>query len=149
MLSIHTGHTAHAGPPGSSPVPAHYIPTLRHALHLIQTRIVGHYQANKIFKALPGKKTFSQMFNNHHTWVNYDPKNNGQDYGWTMPGVFRHDIVICQYSLRLGHWSTAGTIVHELAHLNGADGASHAAENTLRFSGLKSPKGPYDPMITG
>jgi hypothetical protein len=57
--------------------------------------------------------------------------------------------VISQFTIRMGRWSIAGTIVHELAHLNGADGHSHAAEETLKYCGLQSPLGPYNPHIRG
>jgi hypothetical protein len=149
MLSVNSGKVTHVGPPGSSAVPEHYLHTLAHAMQIIRLRIVGHYQSDKIFKALPGKRPFRQMFNDHNTWVNYDPSNKLGQFGWTIPATFPHDIVITQYALRMGHWSVAGTIVHELAHLDGADGTSDAAERTLKYSGLRSPRGPFDPAIRG
>ena len=149
MLLVNNGKVPHAGPHGSGAIPAEYLAVLNQALHIIQLRIVGHYQSDLIFKALPGGKSFQDMFNNLANWVNYDPSNKQGDWGWTIPTRYPHDVVVTQFTLRMGRWSTAGTIVHELAHLNGADGTSHAAENTLRFCGLQSTQGPYNPHIRG
>lgn len=149
MLSVNTGAVAHTGPPDSGPIPAEYLRTLERAQTIIQVRIVGHYQSDKIFKALPGRRSFREMFDLLNNWINYDPSNKLNDWGWTIPSLYPNDIVLTRFTLRMGRWSTAGTIVHELAHLNGADGTSHAAENTLRFCGLQSAQGPYDPSIRG
>ena len=34
-----------------------------------------------------------------------------------MPTTFPKDIVISRFTIRMGRWSIAGTIIHELAHL--------------------------------
>lgn len=149
MLSINGDGICHPGPPGSHEVPEEYLPTIRRALHIIQTRIRGQARCDDIFRALPGGRTFTTVFDDPLTFVNYDPSNAAGDWGWTIPGTHPRDIVICQYAIRMGRWSTAGTIVHELAHLNGADGTSHAAEETLKYCRLNSAHGPYDPSIRG
>src|SRR5271154_2729094 len=148
MLTINQ-KGSHHGPPGSKRVPGEYMHVLKIALQIIHLRIVSHYQSDSIFRALPKGRSFSEMFNLGHIWLNYDPSNKMGDYGWTIPSTHPHDIVITQYALRMGRWSTVGTIVHEMAHLNGADGTSAAAENTLRFCGLQSAQGPYDSHIRG
>jgi hypothetical protein len=153
MLSINTGtigHVAARSGDGSSagPVPAEDLNTLNQALQINQLRIVGHYQSDAVFKALRGKRSFREMFTRVN-WVNYDPSNQSGNSGWTIPASYPHDIVITQFALRMGHGSAAGTIVHKLAHLNGADGTSDAAERTLKCSGLESPSGPYNSAIRG
>ena len=130
-------------------MPFEYWHTMSRALDIINTRIRGHYQCDAIFSALPGGKDFKAWFDDPNVWINYDSSNAQGDWGWTMPGAYPKDIVVSRFSLRMGRWSTAATIIHELAHLNGADGHSHAAENTLQHCGLKSPQGPYNPSIRG
>jgi len=107
-------------------------------------RIVGYPCTS--FNRLPGGRTLQSMAVSS-IWINYDAS--GGSWGWTMPSAFPDDIVITGYTCRMGRWSLLGTFVHELAHLNGADGFSHAAEETLRGCGLQSPRGPYDPSIRG
>jgi hypothetical protein len=144
------GDTAHTGPAGTSAIPDEYLETAQRALKILTERIVGHYHADEAFKALPGGKTLTQMVNGSDIWVNYDPSNKQGDWGWTRPRANPLDVVISQFTLRMGRWSTVGTIVHEMAHLDGAPGGrSHAAEETLKHSGLQSPNGPYNPAIRG
>jgi hypothetical protein len=150
MLRINGADGAHVGPGGTAAIPAEHVDTLRRALHILTTRIVGHYHADQTFAALPGHRTLTQMVNGADIWINYDPSNRQGDWGWTMPAANPNDVVISQFTLRMGRWSTVGTIVHEMAHLDGAPGGnSHAAEETLRHSGLQSPNGPYNPAIRG
>jgi hypothetical protein len=150
MLSINGDNVCHGGPPGSLEIPEEYLPIVRQALDIIQNRIRGQYHCDEIFAALPGGHNFRDLFDDPNTWINYDPSGRQNDWGWTMPRSFPNDLVVTQFTLRMGRWSTAGTIIHELAHLNGAPGGnSHAAEETLRFCGLQSPRGPYNPRIRG
>jgi len=150
MLSINGDGICHGGPPGSQEVPESYMATLRRALTIIQTRVRGHYRCDEIFAALPNGQSFQDLFDDPNMWVNYDPSNAEGDWGWTMPSSYPNDVVVSQFTLRMGRWATAGTIIHELAHLNGSPGgASHAAEETLRYCGLQSPRGPYNPSIRG
>ncbi len=150
MLGINGDGICHGGPPGSEEVPESYLPTVRRALEIIQTRIRGHYRCDEIFSALPNGHDFRTLFDDPNIWVNYDPSNRQGDWGWTMPRGYPKDVVVTRFTLRMGRWSTAGTIIHELAHLDGAPGGnSHAAEETLRHCGLQSPNGPYDPQVRG
>jgi hypothetical protein len=136
----------HNGPQGSSAVPAQYYAVVESALRLLRKRIARH--ACTSFSGLPGGRTLSSRIASE-IWINFDPSTRHGDWGWTIPSSHPNDIVITAYTCRMGRWSLAGTIVHELAHLNGADGHSHAAEETLRGCGLESPAGPYSPGVTG
>lgn len=99
---------------------------------------------------MPGGKTFREMFDDSRIWINFDPKNVASDWGWTTPVTHPRDLVVTQFTLRMGYWTTAATIVHELAHLNGAPGgASHAAEHTVKACRMSSPAGPYQPGVIG
>jgi hypothetical protein len=152
MPKINTPESGHTGPaansgwqwlPYSSAV---YVHTLRQAIHIIDDRIRGYKPCNQAFKALPGSRTFAQVWQDPSIWISFDPKNNGQDFGVT-DRVGGSEISITEYALRMGRWTTAATLVHELAHTNGAPGgASHAAEATLRSCLLQ---GLEDPNILG
>ncbi len=98
---------------------------------------------------MPGGKTFRDLIDDYTIWINYDPKNNGNDWGWTVPTTNPKDLVITQFALRMGRWSTAATIVHELAHLNGVTGATHVAEHTVKACLMQSGAGPYNAGIIG
>lgn len=56
------------------------------------------------------------------------------------------NITISAYALRMGRWTVATTIIHELAHVNGAGSADSAAEDVLLSCMLR---GLHDPAIIG
>jgi hypothetical protein len=148
MPKVNTPASKHAGPaavagwqwlPYTDEILLH---TLNRAIGIINGRIKGHKPCNEAFKALPGGRTFSQVWNDPSIWISYDPKNDGHNFGVTNR-VGGQEVSITRYALRMGHWTTAATLVHELAHTNGAPGgASHAAEATLSqclLHGLEDP----------
>lgn len=146
MLQINTG--THTGPPGTTAIPEMHRDVVRRAIRIITNDIVPRHSCSN-FARLPGGRTLAQMIA-LPIWLNYDPTATGQLYGWVEPATHPHDVALGRFALRLGVWSVAGTIVHELAHLNGAPGGnSHDAERALRDCGLRSPNGPYDPSIRG
>lgn len=150
MISMNAGSGIHTGPPGSQSIPVEYLKTVERATTILMGNMRGHKKCNSAFGALSGGRTFRDMFDDHTIWINYDPDNGGKLWGWTMPSTHPRDIVITRYALRMGRWSTAATIVHELAHLNGAPGgASHAAELRVKECRMMSPNGPYDPGVSG
>ena|SRR5664279_2341124 len=137
MPTINTPSSAHAGPAtiaGWQWLPytdATLLHTLRDAIHIISARINGNKPCDAAFKALPSGRTFAQVWADASIWVSYDPDNIGTKYGVT-DRVGGSEISITRYALRMGRWTTAATLIHELAHTNGAPGgASHAAEATL------------------
>jgi len=113
--------------------------------------------ANSYFRSLPGGRSLSSILADHTLWVNYCP--NRLEYGWTVStpagGV---EVGICPLSFRWGRWMVLGTLIHELAHVNGA-GADDAAERALPHCGLGTraemrtriddPSTPYVPGISG
>jgi hypothetical protein len=146
-MRVNGDNFSHAGPSGSVPFPGPQVLVVKRALAIIQSRIRGRRECDSIFGALPNGRSFTSLFDDPNIWINYEP-GNGSDYGW-MTDDCPNDIVVTGFAMRMGRWTIAGTIVHELAHLNGADGTSHAAERTLRHCDLQSPRGPYDRSITG
>lgn len=137
MPSINTPGSGHKGPAASAGwqwlpyTNAGWLAALRSAIHIIDTRIKGNKPCNVAFKALPSGKTFAQVWSDPTIWISHDPDQSGSKYGVT-DRVGGREISITEYALRMGAWTTAATLIHELAHANGAPGgASHAAEATL------------------
>jgi len=58
-------------------------------------------------------------------------------YGVTF-GASGKEISISQPAFKKGRWWVAGTLVHELAHVNGAGQTTDAADATLLKCGLKN-----------
>ena len=147
MPSVNTVASRHSGPSpiaGWSWLPFNekrHLHKLRTAVRIIDSRIRGSRPCGAAFRALPLERTFAQVWADANIWISYDPKNDGQNYGATN-FVGGKEVTISEYALRMGHWTTAATLIHELAHTNGADGTSHDAEATLRdclLSGLEDP----------
>lgn len=104
---------------------------LRRAIRIIDTRIKGSQPCNAAFKALPSGRTFAQVWSDPTIWISCDPDRSGTKYGVTNR-VGGREISITEYALAMGEWTVAATLIHELAHANGAPGGrSHAAEATL------------------
>jgi hypothetical protein len=143
LLQINTG--VHTPPPRAQIVPANRRFVIQQGIDIVQNQIVGQYGCRN-FAKLPRGETLQQVIS-RGIWVNYDADMK-RSTGW-MISIFPNDIVVTEYACRLGKWTVAGTIVHELAHHNGADGISHDAERALKDCGLSSPSGPYMPGITG
>ncbi len=145
MPSINIPGSGHAGPPTNSGwqwlpyTDDAMLSTLRRAIHVIDSRIKDYKPCNAAFKALPRGRSFAQVWNDPTIWISYDPNQGGLNYGATLG----QDVTITRYALHMGLWTTAATLVHELAHTNGADGISHDAEGTLRsclLQGLENPQ---------
>jgi hypothetical protein len=145
MVQINTAASGHAGPaplPGGHRYETYtseaFLATLRRAMKIIDDRIVGHKPCNDAFKALPGGRSFADVWADNTVWINFDPTRAQGDFGATRG----KEVTITAFSLAMGRWTTAATLVHELAHVNGAPGNTHAAEATLRhclLAGLEDP----------
>lgn len=113
--------------------------------------------ANVYFRGLPGGKSLSALLADSSIWVNYNA---------TMPFfgetnmVGGKEIAIGNAAFRIGRWTVLATLIHELAHSNGAPlPPSTAAEEAVlacgmgyrseKASGKDDPFTPYDPTITG
>ena len=115
---------------------------LQDAFFIIQNNIRGLRPCNKCFKALPGGKSFDDIWDDATVFVSFDPQGKGGTFGATLG----KDVTITAFSLRMGRWTTAATLVHELAHVNGAPGTDRQAESTLACCGLSALR---DPNIIG
>ena len=150
MPSINTTGSGHAGPVGVGAnflpytnAEGRYLSVLQAAMNVINSRIVGHAPCNTAFRALPRGRSFSDVWHDNSVWINYDPD--------LVPGYFGarfgNDITIAKHAFVMGHWTVVSTLVHELAHVNGAPGGnSRQAEDTLKRCLLHQL---HDPTILG
>jgi len=113
--------------------------------------------ADVYFRSLPGARSLSDLLSDNSIWINYHPTL--MAYGQT-DAVGGNEIAISAISRRMGRWTVLGTLVHELAHVDGAPaGSSNAAELAVlacgmgkareRSTGIDDPYTPYDPTIQG
>lgn len=134
MPSIHTGLLSDGAlSRGIGRIPClpfknkNLLSVITRAVNIIDTRIKGYAPCEAAFKALPNGKTFSEIWNQKDVWISYFPDSSGNHYGY----MYMKNITISTYVLSMGHWMTASTIIHELAHVNGVRGENLDAENTL------------------
>lgn len=116
---------------------------LEKAIGIIKSNIYGSKACNKAFKALPGGRSFDDIFDDDTVWISFCPDN--ANYGFT-DRVGGSEITICKLAFGMGYWSVTGTLVHEMGHVNSAGIADHAAEGTLLSCGLAKV---HDPNIIG
>ena len=119
--------------------------TVRDALDLIKSTALGQSKCNACFQALrngwwifaSGGRTFDDVFNDQDIWISYHwDKSAGFDGLTSMKK--EKEITISQSAFDRGLRAVAATIVHELAHVNGAPAApSTAAESTLQNCGFQ------------
>jgi len=106
-----------------------------------------------------GARSLTALLADRTVWINYHATLAG--FGVT-PGAagFAKELAIGPRAFRIGRWTVLATLIHELAHCNGAPGgASMAAENALpacglgklseQTSGIDDPHTPYDPNLPG
>jgi hypothetical protein len=110
---------------------------LNQAIFILAHNVKGMRPCNDCFKKLPGGKTFDDIWTDNSVWINYEPRTNRGWYGVTH-GVSGKDISISKNAFNKGRWWVAGTLVHELAHVNGAPINSGEADATLLCCGLKN-----------
>src|SRR5215813_10528810 len=104
---------------------------LREAIHHIVSHISTYEAANAAFRALPGHQALSEMIRRRVIVISYSPYNftvyaaSGPD-GLSLTGR-------CFHGTHATGRRVEATIIHELAHLNGAsdDPSSLEAENVL------------------
>ncbi len=140
--SGHAGPAAIAGwqwlPIASATFQTH----IQTAVNVINSRIKGYGPCAAAFKALPGGRTFARVWADPAIWISYDPGATTGRFGATLG----NEVTLSQYPFRMGHWTLVATIIHELAHVNGADGVTHAAEATLPKCLMGAH---HDPTIVG
>lgn len=113
---------------------------IKSAMNWIQDAVVNSADCSascdEAFQTLPGGRTFSDIWSDPQIWISFlktpDTKVFGQAKRWGC------DLAVSYGSFRLGWKMVAATLVHELAHLNGAGDKTTDAEDTLLHCGLAS-----------
>ena len=145
----------HVSPqPGYVPIPVSH----RHATRWARTKAKAIARsmpsADVYFRTLPSGRSLTDLLNDNTIWVNY--AGGIPDYGQAIG----NEIAIGPRSYRIGQWTVLATLIHELAHVNGAPGSpSQQAEEALlhcglgkrseKSTGVDDPRTPYDPGISG
>jgi hypothetical protein len=148
MPRINTPSSGHVGPVGTpvaflpyTNAENRYLTVLRAAMDIIGSRIKGHASCNAAFQALPGGRSFADVWNDNAIWINYDPDSTPGYYGAAV--MNGNDITISKYAFLMGHWTVVSTLIHEFAHINGAGGHDSSAEDTLKKCLLKDLHNPH------
>ncbi|MBN1611644.1 MAG: hypothetical protein JW940_33725 [Polyangiaceae bacterium] len=148
----------HVSPePGYTAIPAGYRPDAQWARTRARAIARGMPSADAYFRTLPNARSLTQLLADNTIWINYSATIGG--YGETN-AVGGKEIAIGSVAFRYGRWTVLATLIHELAHSNGAPGgASKAAEQALVAcglgkrgelnSGVDDPRTPFDPNISG
>jgi hypothetical protein len=110
---------------------------LDQAIWIIEHNVTKMKSCDECFKKLPGGRTFNDVWKDAAIWINFEPRKDRDWYGVTR-GVGGKDISISQSAFDKGKWWVAGTLVHELAHTNGASATTGDADKTLLKCGLSS-----------
>ena len=167
MIQMNIGdHSGSENGIAFTPIPVekrHQVRWSRSKAHWITRNISS---GNRYFRSLPGGRSLTALLNDSSIWINYDP-------ALTVDGSTFHnqDLWIGPGPFRAGRWVVLATIIHELAHINGAGGAAtglvcstfstacHAAERAVLECGLGNrrelrdkiddPSTPYNPHIFG
>jgi len=116
---------------------------LQMAFNMIDIFIQGRKSCDDKFKSLPGGRSFSDIVDDDTVWISYCPVTD--TFGFT-DRVGGKEITICQQAFNIGLPVVVGTLIHEMAHVNGADATTHAAESTLPPCFMSSV---YDRNIVG
>ena len=106
-----------------------------------------------------GARSLTALLADRNIWTNYHATL--ADFGVT-PGAagFATECAIGPSAFRIGRWTVLATLIHELAHCNGAPGGgSTVAEDALPHCGLgklsefrtgvDDPHTPYTPGLSG
>lgn len=137
-------------------VPSSKRSTLNWARTKAKAIAAGNPKANTYFKKLPDGRSLSQLLNDSSIWVNYCPT-------LTLFGeaqISGKELAIGPKAFTKGKWMVLGTLIHELAHIDGAPtGSDIQAEEALYHCGLGTeaewldgiddPSTPYDPTSGG
>ncbi len=156
-MSIQINVGDHVSPtPGYITVPASYRWMFRWSRTRARMIARNIASANTYFASLPGGRTLTALLGDNSIWINYNATFN---YFGETNAVGGKEIAVGNKAIRIGKWTVLATIIHELAHVNGADGSTHAAEKAVlecglgsaaeRRTGTDDPRTPYEPSITG
>jgi hypothetical protein len=105
---------------------------LEAAMRFIESQLAsGRFaRCDGAFRALPGRRSFSEVWSDNTIWINFTVSILAR--GFTHPNGHDVAISLAGFGEAPTQWRTVGaTLVHELAHVNGAPGETRHAEETL------------------
>jgi hypothetical protein len=141
MPTIHTPGDGHITPvplgDGTlwDPYSDHHLKhTLERALFILRHNVRHMRPCDNCFRSLPGGRSFTEVFDDPTVFISLDSA--GPNRGVSI--VSGNDITISIGEFRIGRWSVAATLVHELAHINGAPNNTGDAESMLNCCGFRA-----------
>jgi hypothetical protein len=118
---------------GWGPFKAPHVDVMKWARARAKSVAQGMPSADRYFMRLPGGRSLRDLLADRSIWLNHDPRM--RDYGMTSLD-YPHEIAIGQIAFIQGRWMVLATMLHELAHVNGAPDDDGSAELTLVHCGL-------------
>jgi hypothetical protein len=156
-IQINIGDHKSPAAPYFQPIPFKHQWTTKWARARARLIAANMPSANAYFRTLPKGRSLSQILADRTIWINFAPTFDGS--GATDPEGLK-EIALGPGAYIWGRWWVLATLIHELAHTNGAPGGtSRAAEDSLihcglgkrseRVTGEDDPDTPFDPWIKG
>ncbi|RVT96627.1 hypothetical protein EOD42_09410 [Rhodovarius crocodyli] len=114
---------------------------LNEAVAFIDSKVKIWKPCNECFKRLPKKRSFAEIWDDPDTWIHYNGKT--MSLGFARPGTKEIALGFSSFRgtpakpMEPNSMQVAATIVHELAHVNGAEGNPAKRDNSAEAS-LKS-----------
>jgi len=108
---------------------------LDQALFILRHNVHGMRPCNSCFSRLPGGRTFDDVFDDPTVFLSFDPSG---PFSGRTDAVGGKEVTIGASEFRIGRWSVAATIIHELAHVNGASATTGDAESMLNCCGFRA-----------
>lgn len=159
MIKINTGdHSGSIHGTAFLAIPGRHRHRVEWALRELVKIPKSHPRADTYFTSLPGGRSLTQLLDDtsNDIWINYSADTSAMGFALTTHAT---DIWLGRGSLRYGKRAVLATIIHELAHINGASGRDHAAERAVYECGLggdwefrtgiDNPFTPYHPGTSG
>jgi hypothetical protein len=155
MIQINVGdHSGSENGDDFTPIPSQHLNQVRWARKKAIWIAKNLSRADAYFLSLPNGRSLTNLLGDSSIWINFDPALG--DFGATWGN---NDLWIGPSAFRIGRWTTLATVIHELAHIDGAPGNGPDAERAVLECGLGSDaerrtgkddkKTPYDPTIDG
>jgi len=119
----------------------------------------GMPSADVYFKTLPGGRTLTQLLADSSIWINFGPSL--VEFG--LGQINGKELALGPRAYKVGKWTVLATLIHELAHLNGAPGGPGSVDTRAEValvhcglgkkseltSGTDDPRTPYNPTFGG
>lgn len=119
---------------------AHCLAQVKQAIDDINMLIASHPPCIEAFQAMPGGRSLAQLMRDFNIWVSFDPSDDSSRFGARLGD----EITITRNACNRELGFVTGTLIHELAHINGVTSEA-SAEGTLKSCLLAKY---YNPKVT-